>query len=111
MSEASRIKNLPILLRRGKLKEKLVNLCKENDIVFMALFGSFAKGDYKKKSDIDILIKFKEKRGKSLFDLLEVEEKLKNIFGRKVDLLTIGSISPYLRKEILATKKVIYEKR
>jgi predicted nucleotidyltransferase len=44
-------------------------------------------------------------------DLIHAESQLKKLFRRKVDLLTIGSISPYLREEVLNSMKVIYEKR
>jgi predicted nucleotidyltransferase len=68
-------------------------------------------GEIKKKSDVDILIKFDQTKGKSLLDLIHAESQLKKLFRRKVDLLTIGSISPYLREEVLNSMKVIYEKR
>lgn len=45
------------------------------------------------------------------FNKQTVKERLKKIFGRKVDLLTQESISPYLRNEILNSMKIIYEKR
>ena len=111
MTEEIKINNLPFQLRRRKLGEKLAQICRDNDIVFMALFGSFAKGQQKKKSDIDIVIRFKKGKRKTLFDLLEIEKELRKMFGKKVDLLTINSVSPYLKKEILETQRVVYEKR
>jgi len=89
---------------------KITKICEENDIVFMALFGSFVRGDQKKRSDIDILIRFDETKEKSLLDLIHAENELKKLFKRKVDFLTIGSISPYMREEVLNSMKVIYEK-
>ena len=82
-----------------KLIKQIVPMLKRNGVVKAGLFGSFVRGEAKKKSDVDILIKFKGR--KSLLDLiglkLELEEKLR----RKVDLLTYNSIHPLLKKRIL----------
>ena len=45
MSTKIEIRNLPKELRKKGLKEKLVEICEKNDIVFMAIFGSFTKGE------------------------------------------------------------------
>jgi predicted nucleotidyltransferase len=62
------------------------------------IFGSYARGEAKKRSDVDMLIKFKGR--KSYFDLaglqLILEEKLK----KKVDLLTYRSVHPLLKEYI-----------
>ncbi|GBE54557.1 nucleotidyltransferase domain protein [archaeon BMS3Bbin15] len=103
------MKNIPPSLRKRGLKKKLAKLCEENEIVYMGIFGSFIRGNQKIDSDIDILIKYKENSRKSLLDMVRLEEELSNLFGRKVDLLTIESISPYIRDEILKSRRVIYE--
>lgn len=102
--------NLPKQLSKKINKEKLLNIFTENNIAFMALFGSFAAGRQKTQSDIDIIIKFDKSTEKSLFDLVHAENEFKKLFKRKVDLLTPGSLSPYLKKDILSSMKVIYEK-
>lgn len=104
-------KNLHPLLKTQESQDKIAKICEENDIVFMALFGSFARGDHSKKSDVDILVRFDQTKEKSLLDLIHAENELKRLLRRKVDLLTIGSVSPYLRKEVFSSMKVIYEKR
>ena len=57
----------------------------------MALFGSFARGDEKAESDVDILVNFKKPI--SLFDHAGIEIDLENKTGRKVDLVTERSLS------------------
>jgi len=52
-----KVKNLQTLAKEENLEEKIAKICEENDSVFMALSGSFVRGDQKKKSDIDILIR------------------------------------------------------
>lgn len=106
-----KIGNLPEEFNKQTVKERLKKICKKNDVILLALFGSFVRGEQKKKSDIDILIKFDTSKEKSLLDLIHTENELKELFGKKVDLLTQESISPYLRNEIISSMKVIYEKR
>jgi len=105
------IENLPIKLKKEGLEEKLVKICEENDIVFMAIFGSFVRGEQKNKSDIDVAIEFDKNRGKSLLDLVRVENELSKIFKRKVDLGIFSSLSPYIIEDVKKEMRVIYEKR
>jgi predicted nucleotidyltransferase len=94
-----------------KVKEKLTEICQANDLVFLAIFGSFVKGKQTKNSDIDIAIEFDKNKPKSLFDLVHLEYELKKIFKRKVDVGIFSSISPYIINEVKKEMKVIYEKR
>jgi hypothetical protein len=105
------VKNLPIELRKEGIKEKIIKICQDNCITFMAMFGSFVKGEQKKKSDIDIAIEFDKNNGKSLLDLVRIEYELTKIFKRKVDLGIFSSISPYIIQDIKNQMRVIYEKR
>ncbi len=77
----------------------------------MAIFGSFARGKYNKRSDIDIAIEFKDNGEKTLFDLVRMEKELKKLFKKKVDLGIFSSLNPYIIDDIKREMKVIYEKR
>ena len=68
----------------------------------------FVKGDFTKKSDIDLLARFS--KPKSLLDLVRIERVLSEVLGRKTDLLTEASISPYLRDRIKNEMEVVYER-
>jgi len=111
MSVKIEIQNLPEELRKEGLKEKLAEVCRKNDIVFMAVFGSFVKGEQSLKSDIDIAIEFDKNSRKTLLDLVRIEEELTKIFGRKVDLGIFSSINPYIIEDVKREMRVIYEKR
>ena len=67
-----------------------------------------ARGKVKKKSDIDLIVRFSKR--KSLLTVVRLERELTSALGRKVDLLTEAAISPYLRERILKEMRVIYEK-
>ena len=103
--------SLLIQLKEKELEEKLVNVCEENDIVFMAIFGSFVRGEETRKSDIDIAIEFDKNKTKSLLDLIRVEDELRKIFKRKVDLGIFSSLNPYIIEDVKKEMLVIYEKR
>ena len=89
------------------IKKITIKILKKHGVRRIAIFGSYARGDAKKKSDIDLLVEFSEK--KSLFDIVGAEIELSDALQRKVDLLTEKSISPYLIDDIKREAKVIYE--
>ncbi len=78
----------------------------------MSLFGSVLRQDFKPDSDIDLLVTFEAKAKISLFDLVHMQDELKEIFGREVDLVERRAIEKsenYIRrKNILSNTKVIY---
>ncbi len=81
-------------------KKKVVPILKRNKVVKAGIFGSFARGEAKKKSDIDILIEVKAKKF-SLLDLVGLELELKEKLKRKVDLVEYSTIHPLLKERIL----------
>lgn len=90
------------------IRKQIVPILKRQGVTKAALFGSTARGEDKKKSDIDMLIKIK--KGKSLLDIVRLELKLEEKLGRKVDLVEYSAIRPSLKDTILSEQKVIYEK-
>lgn len=88
-------------------REKLIDICKKNDIYMVGLFGSSARGETTLTSDIDLFIKLS--KPKSLLSIVKLERNLSEALGRKVDLLTEAAISPYLKERILNELTVIYE--
>ena len=88
---------------------RLKKIFAENDVAFIGIFGSVAKGEDSSESDIDLLVTFSKSKG--LFALVKFERELSELFGRKVDLVTEAALSPYLREDILNDVKMIYEER
>lgn len=94
-------------VNKENLFKKIISLIKKHGAKKIAVFGSYARGEEKPKSDIDILVEFSER--KSLLDIVGIEQELSDTLGIKVDLLTEKSISPYLIDRIKRDMKVIYE--
>jgi predicted nucleotidyltransferase len=87
----------------------LIDICRENDVARLEVFGSTARGEANEDSDLDLLVEFSKR--KSLLALVSLERKLSTTLGRKVDLLTEAAISPYLREQIDRDRRVVYEAR
>jgi predicted nucleotidyltransferase len=73
----------------------------------IGIFGSTARVEATESSDIDLVVKLS--KPKSLLSLVRLERNLSEALGKKVDLLTEGAISPYLKDRILKELMVIYE--
>ncbi len=75
-----------------------VPILKKNGIKKAGIFGSYAKGEAKKNSDIDILVQPPRGMG---FQFVGVEIELSQKLHRKVDLVSYNGLSPYLKDQIL----------
>jgi len=77
------------------IKEKIVPILKEAGVLKSSLFGSIVRGEARIDSDVDILVELPQ--DKTMFDLMDLEEKLKTKLGKEVDLVTYRSIHHLLR--------------
>ena len=55
--------------------------------VEFSLFGSILRADFRSDSDVDVLVTFAPDARVSLFDLVDMQDELKDVFGRDVDLV------------------------
>jgi len=77
------------------IKEKITPILKEAGVLKSSIFGSVARGENNPDSDVDILVELP--KDKTMFDLIDLEEKLKIKLGKEVDLVTYYSIHHLLR--------------
>jgi hypothetical protein len=85
-----------------QLKAELSNLMpilvEKYHVKTIEIFGSYARGEHSKKSDLDLLVTFSQPY--SLWELLDVKEFLTAKLGLKVDLVPKDSIKPMLKEQI-----------
>ena len=72
----------------------------------LAIFGSLAKNEARKGSDIDLLVDFDSKRG--LFVFIDLKDYLEGILHCEVDLVTKKGLHPALKKRILSEARQIF---
>jgi predicted nucleotidyltransferase len=98
----------PILRTEKETLEIIRNLLVGKSVKKAYLFGSRARGDATSESDWDILIDIE--KGFSLFDQAEIQIKLEDEIGQKVDLVTAGGLRSDIRSYIDKDKILIYER-
>jgi predicted nucleotidyltransferase len=86
------------------IRQRRAELKSQFHVEKIGVFGSYARGDQKKRSDIDFLVTFDETIG--LFTLSGLYIYLQEQLGRKVDVVPFNSLRPELRKYVL--KDLIY---
>jgi hypothetical protein len=90
-------------------KQAVARFCKRWKIVEMSLFGSVLRDDFNPDSDIDVLVTFSPEAQWSLWDFPQMQDELKAIFGREVDIVEKDALkNPFRRHSILTTKQVVY---
>ena len=83
-----------------KISPKIIKILKKYNIKKAGIFGSYARGEQKKNSDIDIAVKI-ENKNMSLLDFMRLMNLLKQILRRKVDLVVYSAIKPRIKERIL----------
>ena len=78
------------------------NILRKFKVKRIGLFGSYVRGEQKRQSDIDFLVEFDLTAFGENFDgyydnFIDLVSDLEDLFGKKVDLITIGSLSPYIQ--------------
>jgi predicted nucleotidyltransferase len=96
-------------------KAEIVRFCERWNVSELAIFGSALRSDLRPDSDVDILVSFAPQAHVTLFDMAQMQEELKAIFGRNVDLVSKRGVEHsrnYLRrKAILESAQVIHAAR
>jgi predicted nucleotidyltransferase len=92
-------------------REKIAELCRQHHVRTLAVFGSAVRDDFDPtRSDVDLLVEFEPlPYPRSVENYWELEDALKELFAREVDLIRNGLIkNPYLLREIQAEQETLY---
>ena len=89
--------------------DALASIARRYSIAEISVFGSSVTDHMREDSDVDLLVSFKEHASISLFDLMDLEAELSEVFGRSVDIVELqGLTNPVRRKAILSSKEPLY---
>lgn len=96
-------------MNKDTIIKLIADYFKTQPVLKAYLFGSFSRGEETESSDIDILIVLDESQhiGLKFFGMYE---DLKDLIGRKVDLVTERSLAPFARESVNRDKILIYER-
>lgn len=72
------------------------------------LFGSVARGEARRGSDVDVAVRLDAARRVTLFDLAEVSHRLEQMLGAKVDLVSEGGLKPRFKARIDADRLHVF---
>jgi predicted nucleotidyltransferase len=92
--------------------EQIAAFCEKWQIIQFELFGSVLRDDFRPDSDIDVLVTLAPDSHGTLFDLVHMEDELKALFERDVDLVerpVIEKSENYIRRRnILSSTRPVY---
>jgi len=99
----------PMKLIENNIK-KIIDLCKKHKVHKLFVFGSILTNRFNDKSDVDLVVDFNKAEVEDYFDnYFDFKYSLEELLGREIDLLEEQTIkNPYLKKNVDATKTLIY---
>ena len=91
---------------------KIGEFCRKWKITDLALFGSVLREDFRPDSDVDVLVTFEPHARWSLMDVVQMQDELEMVLGRKIDLVERRAIERsenYIRRRhILESAEPVY---
>ena len=74
------------------------------------VFGSYARGEETRKSDIDIMVRFEKNADVSLLDYVRIMNKLKDFLRKKIDMVEEGQLHTWVQESVEQEKILVYER-
>jgi len=88
---------------------KLAELCLRFGVTKLSLFGSAVRGEMVPASDVDIMVEFDPAARIGILKFEALAESLESLVGRKVDLVTMHGLKPWVRPNVLKEARVVYK--
>ena len=89
-------------------KKGLKEFCRRYQVNRLALFGSVLRRDFRKDSDIDVLVSFEPDAHVGFITLSRMQRELSELFERPVDLVLMDGLKPVIRDSVLANIEEVY---
>lgn len=88
--------------------DSIAELCRRYRIRHLGLFGSVLREDFRPESDVDVLVEFEPDAEVGLFTLIDIQDELAALLGRRVDLVPRQGLKQVIRASVLASEQVVY---
>jgi predicted nucleotidyltransferase len=88
-------------------ERRLAEICDRYGIAELQIFGSRARGTSGPDSDIDVLYTLRPRRRLG-WEIEELADELTDLFGHRVDLVSLRALHPMLRSSVLAEARPVY---
>ena len=82
-----------------EIKQRILPILQKYNIKRAGLFGSYARGEMREDSDIDILVEVADDI--SLLDFVGIKLEIEDILGKKIDLVEYDTIKPLIRERVI----------
>ena len=93
-----------------EMTQQIAEYFKTQPVLKAWLFGSFARGEEREDSDVDLLVQFDPAKPFGLLYYARMWNELQNQLGRKVDLVEDGTLKSYMVDNVKRDSKLIYER-
>jgi predicted nucleotidyltransferase len=90
--------------------EAIQALCRRFGVAELSLFGSATRDDFRRDSDVDILVSFEPETQIGLLEFLELRDELAHLLKRPVDLVPKRGLKPAIRNGVLNSARPIYKR-
>ena len=89
-------------------KKELKEFCRRYQVDRLALFGSVLSQNFRRDSDVDVLVSFEPDAHVGFLTLSRMQRELSELFKRKVDLVLMDGLKPVIRDSVLANIEEVY---
>ena len=90
-------------------RERIAAFCKKNGIRRFSLFGSVLRDDFGPDSDVDVVAEFEPGVRFGLFELVDMQDELSAIVGRKAEIFEFPALRPWMQEEVAGSMELFYE--
>jgi predicted nucleotidyltransferase len=95
----------------ANLAGELKPVCDANHVKRLRVFGSVSRGEQRPDSDVDILVDYEPGYVPTLFTMENLQQQLSQLFdGRQIDLMRPQDVHWFIRKSVLSSAQVLYER-